>query len=127
MATKKKVLKNFKLTGDNALLLAEASKLSNQKKSAEKRIKEIKKEMNLSEEGIYSNTAGDKLTLAMSDAFTEIDPEKLFNQFVKNRKKGKFWSVVKVQLGALEKIVPSTSIAAMRTKLDTQTARWTFR
>jgi hypothetical protein len=127
MTTEKKTLPQIMLTGDKALLLAEGAKLNKEKKAAEKRLAEIKIEMKLKEEGVYKNKAGDELTLVFSDAYSEIDPEKLFNLFVKNRKKRKFWSVVKVHLGALGKIVPASSIAAMRTKLDKPITKWTFR
>lgn len=118
--------KPIMLEGDNALLLAEACKLNKTKKAAEKRLKAIKKEMGLDVAADYENKAGDTLALTFSDKFTDVEPEKLFNLFVKNRKKAKFWGVVKVQLGELVKIVPESSIAKMREKLD-PTAKWTFK
>jgi len=114
------------LEGDDALLLAEACKLNKEKKAAEKRIKKIKTELGLKDAGEYVNKAGDTLVLSLADKFTEIDPEKLFAKFVKNRKKKKFWTVVKVQLGALEKVVPASSIKKMREKLD-PTKKWSFK
>ncbi len=114
------------LEGDRALLLAEACKLNKTKKAAEKRLKAIKKEMDLTVASDYENKAGDTLALTFSDKFTDVEPEKLFNLFVKNRKKAKFWGIVKVQLGELVKIVPESSIKKMREKLD-PTAKWTFK
>lgn len=114
------------LDGDNALLLAEACKLNKEKKAAEKRIKKIKTLMDLDKAGEYENKAGDKLVLSMADKYSEIDPEKLFNKFVKNKMKKRFWTIIKVQLGPLTKIVPESSIAKMRHALD-PTAKWSFK
>jgi len=116
----------FVLTGEKGILLAEACKLNKLKKSAEKRIKEIKKEFELTKKGEYSNKAGDILVLSSSDTFTEIDPEKLYKRFEKNRKKKKFWTVVKVQITPLKKLIPETSIEKLREKLN-PVLKWSFK
>ncbi|MCP4369879.1 MAG: hypothetical protein GY797_17455 [Deltaproteobacteria bacterium] len=113
------------LDGDDALLLAEACKLNKEKKAAEKRIKKIKTVLDLNA-GEYMNKAGDKLVLSEADKFSEIDPERLFKLFVKNRKKQKFWTVVKVQIGEVSKIVPESSIKKLREKLD-PIMKWSFK
>ncbi len=114
------------LEGENALLLAEACKLNKEKKAAEKRIKKIKTLMDLDKAGEYENKAGDKLVLTHADTFTEIDPKELFEKFVKNKKKEKFWTVVKVHLASLKKIVPESAIEKLRENLD-PTEKWTFK
>jgi len=116
------------LKGKKALLLAEACKLNVTKKNAEKRIKQIKIEMDLKNAGEYVNEANDKLVLAESDKFTDIDARKLYNKLKKKSKsmEMKFFTVVKVQVGPLEKIMPKTVIGRMRSKLD-PIKRWSFK
>jgi len=115
------------LTGTKALLLAEACKLNKTKKDAEKRIKKIKIEMKL-KTGEYINEANDKLVLSESDKFSDVDARKLYLKFKKKSKamEMKFFSIVKVQIGPLGKIMPESIIEKLRTKLD-PIKKWSFK
>ena len=110
------------LTDKQALLIAEGCKKHKEMKAAEARLAAIKEELDLPK-GKYVNNAGDSLTITSEDKYTEIDPEKLYMQFVKNNKIRQFWSVVKVQITPLGKIIPESSISKMRDKLD-PTTKW---
>jgi hypothetical protein len=109
----------FRLTGDDALLLAEACKLDKQRKEAEKRLKEIKKSLVAIEKvGQYYNDAGDKLDFSERDNYTPIDSKELY-EVMKKQKVGKFfWSCVKPNLTDVKKYVSETKINKLRKKLD---------
>jgi len=106
------------LKGKKALLLAEGCKLTKTKKNAEKRIKEIRKEIDLNKAAEYINDANDKLVISESDKFSDVDPKKLYNKFKTKKMITKYFTIVKVQIGPLEKLMPKSIIAKMRTKLD---------
>jgi len=116
------------LKGKKALLLAEACKLNKTKKEAEKRIKVIKTEMGLKNPGEYVNEANDKLVLSESTKFSDVDARKLFLKFKKKSKAMEklFFSIIKVQIGPLEKILPETAINKLRVKLD-PIKKWAFK
>jgi len=116
------------LKGKKAVLLAEACKLTTIKKNAEKRIKQIKTEMDLKNAGEYVNEANDKLVLSESDKFSDIDARKLYNKFKAKSKamEMKFFSIVKVQVGPLGKILPQSVIDKMRFRLD-PIKKWSFK
>jgi len=114
------------LKGKKALLLAEACKLNKTKKDAEKRIKKIKIEMNLSKTGEYVNEANDILVLSESDKFSDIDTKKLYKRFVSRKRTCEYFGVVKVQIAPLLKIMPESIIKKLRYKLDPIT-KWSFK
>jgi len=116
------------LKGREAILLAEACKLDTQKKAAEERIKAIKEELTALgiSKGKYKNEAGDSLTIAETEKWTDINPKTVFEYLKKERMLTHFPSTVKVQLTPLKKIVPETVIARWRKPLDPIT-RWSFR
>lgn len=116
----------FIVVGPNSDLLAEACKLDKQKKKAEKRLKEIKKAMGFTDAGDYVNDKGNRLVVSHADNFSDIDPEELYNLFVKKKKKKKFFTTVKVQLGILKKLIPQTKIDDMREELD-PTVKWSYK
>lgn len=116
------------LKGTKALLLAEACKLNKTKKDAEKRIKKIKAEIDLNKTGEYKNEADDRLVLSESDKFSDVDARKLYLKFKRKSKamEMKFFSIVKVQIGPLEKIMPKSIIEKLRIKLD-PIQKWSFK
>jgi hypothetical protein len=114
------------LEGKKALLLAEACKLNKIKKDAEDRLKEIKTELDLKEAGKYKNEAGDRLTIAETEKFSEINPKTVFDHMKKERMLVHFPSVVKVQITPLKKVVPETIFNRWRKKLS-PTLRWAFK
>lgn len=113
---KKAVVKTFK--GKKALLIAEGCKLNKTKSDAEKRLKEIKIEIDITSEGTYKNDAGDVLVVSESDNFSDIEPKKVLAYLKKMKMAARFPEVIKVQITALKKLVPETVIAKWRTPLD---------
>lgn len=120
------------LKGEKAELLAEACKLDKEIKKSKKRLDKIKvlldldKTKDLVKAGEYVSEAGAKLVITHAEKFTDVDPEKLYNLFVKNRKKKKFFTVVKVNLTNLKKLIPESSIKKLRSPLDS-TVKWSFK
>lgn len=114
------------LKGEQALLLAEACKIDKEKKEKEARIAEIRIEIKLKKAGTYKNQAGDMLTIAETEKWTDIDPLKLKNYLKRNNSLSKFFGLVKVQMTPLKKLVPETAINKMRSKLDSS-LRWSFK
>ncbi len=106
------------LEGDDALLLAEACKLDKSKKAADKRLKEIKIDLDLFLAGDYTNKAGDTVKVSSSAKKSEIDPLELFRLFKGKKIVKRFWSCIKVQLTPLKKVIATTEIEALQTDLD---------
>lgn len=113
---KKAVVKTFK--GKKALLLAEGCKLNKVKKDAEKRLKEIKEEIDIAVEGTYTNEVGDKLVVSESDNYTDIDPKDVKMYLKNNKMLKRFSETIKVQLTPLKKLVPESVYDTWRSKLD---------
>ncbi len=113
---KTRILKNKK-----ALLLAEGCKLNKVKKDAEKRLKEIKTEIELTDEGTYKNEAGDQLVISESERFSDIEPKKVLAYLKKMKMTSRFPDVIKIQITPLKKVVPETVIAKWRSPLDPTT------
>jgi tetrahydromethanopterin S-methyltransferase subunit G len=118
---KKKVVQEkdpFLLTGNKALLLAEGCKIDKQKKDIEKRLKEIKDELELDLAGEYSNSAGDRLNLSFTPRFTDPDPKEVY-AIMKTKKLGKFfWKCIKVGLTEAKKYVSEKELNKLRKELD---------
>lgn len=106
------------LTGDKALLLAEACKLDKQKKAAEKRLKVIKAELALDTKGDYTNKAGDVVKVSITPKKSDVDPQELHTKLKEQKKTSKFWSCVKVQLTPLKKVLVEAEILKMQFDLD---------
>ena len=106
------------MKGKKALLLAEGCKLNKVKKDAEKRLKEIKTEIELEKEGTYKNEAGDQLIVSVTEKFSDITPKKVMDYLKKMKMGSRFPETIKVQITPLKKIVPESVIAKWRTPLD---------
>jgi len=106
------------MKGKKALLIAEACKLDKQKKAAEKRIKEIKAEIDLNKDGTYKNEAGDSLVISSAEKFTDIEPKKVMAYLKKMKMQARFSETIKVQITPLKKLVPESTIATWRKPLD---------
>ena len=113
------------LKGKSALLLAEACKISKEKKAIETRLNAIKKEMKL-DKGTYTNEANDTLTISESDKMSPIDPKKAFMWMKKNDLRSEFWKCVKVQLKEIRKQVPEKIVSKWERAIGT-TQRWIFK
>jgi hypothetical protein len=112
----------FKLTGDEALLLAEACKLDKQRKEVEARLSVIKKMFkdspSIITEGKYFNESGDTLNFSKRENHTPIDAEELY-EVMKKQKVGKFfWRCVKPTLTEVKKYLSETKINKLRKKTD---------
>jgi hypothetical protein len=114
------------LKGDKAVLLAEGCKINKEKKKAEKRLAEIKKEIGIKAPGTYVNKAGDELVIAETEKWSDISPKKVLDYLKKNRLSNRFPEVVKVQMAPLKKLVPETIIEKWRFPLDS-ILRWTWK
>ena len=106
------------IKGKKALLLAEGCKLNKIKKDAEKRLKEIKIEIDFKKDGTYKNEAGDELVVSESEKFSDIQPKKVLVYLKKMKMMSRFPEVIKVQITPLKKIIPESTYAKWRTKLD---------
>lgn len=113
------------LKGKKALLLAEACKISKEKKKIEKRMEAIKIEMDLAT-GEYENEASDTLNISESDKMSPVDPKKAFLWMRKNELKAEFWKCIKIQLKELRKQVPEKQVSKWERSIGT-TQRWTFK
>jgi len=108
------------LTDEKGLLLSEACKLDKEKKDIEKRLKEIKEELNpiLKNEGVYSNNAGDRVTVSFREKYTDVEPKELYNLMKKKKLVKFFWKSVKVGLTEAKKYNSEKEINDLRKKLD---------
>jgi hypothetical protein len=122
----KEVVMAKKLIGNRAVLLAEACKLTKAKKEAEERIKEIKEELGPLEAGDYINKAGDILSIIESQNYTELNPKQVLEWLKKQRMGKLFFTVVKIQLTPLKKVMPETQINKLR-NATTKTFRYSFK
>ena len=116
------------LKGKMALLLAEGCKLNKQKKEIEKRLEEIKKEIEINSPGDYVNEAKDALNVAEVERFSDVSPKDVLD-WLKRQKPSmvsKFPETVKVQITQLERFVPKSVINGWRFPLDS-TLRWTWK
>ena len=114
------------LKGKKALLIAEGCKLNKIKKDAEKRLKQIKNELDITVEGTYKNEANDTLVVSIADNFTDIDPMKVLAYLKRIKMAGRFTETIKVQITPLKKIVPESIIAKWRSSLD-PTTKFSFK
>lgn len=106
------------LKGKKALLLAEGCKINKEKKKLEKRLAEIKAEIDLKVPDTYLNEAGDELTVSEVPNFSDVDPKKVIDYLRKQKLSTRFPEVVKVQITALRKIVPESVFSKWRIALD---------
>lgn len=106
------------LQGKKALLLAEGAKLNKVKKEAEKRLSEIRAELDIKEAGTYKNEAGDMLAVSVMVKFSDIDPKNVMSYLKKMKMAARFPDVIKVQLTPLRKIVPESIINKWQIPLD---------
>ena len=113
------------LKGKKALLLAEACKISKEKKKIEKRIDAIKGELDL-KKGSYSNEANDSLTIGESDKMSPIEPKKAFLYMKKAGLRAEFWKCIKISLKDLRTQVPEKIVSKWERKIGT-TQRFTFK
>ena len=113
------------LKGEKAKLLKKGVALKQKIKDNTEALEKIKKELNLSEIGTYTNKNGDKLKITSVTGYSEIDPFLVFKHMKKNSMKKNFWKCVKVQLTELKKHVPEKKIEKWRKKLN-DTSRWTW-
>jgi hypothetical protein len=122
----KKEEHSFLLTGDKALLIAEGCKINKQKKDIEKRLTEIKKDLDLNVAGDYSNSAGDVVNVSLVSKFTDPDPKEFYS-IMKKKKLGKFfWNCVKVGITEAKKYTTEKELNNLRTELD-PTKKFTFK
>ena len=84
------------MKGKKALLIAEGCKLNKKKKDAEKRLAEIKIEIDLTADGTYKNEAGDSLVISSSEKFTEIEPKKVLAYLKKMKMGARFPETIKI-------------------------------
>lgn len=125
-AAPKKEEHSFLLKGDKALLLAEGCKINKQKKDIEKRLNEIKKELDFKIAGDYSNSAGDVVNFSLVQKYTDPDPKE-FHSVLKKKKLGKFfWSCVKVAITEAKKYTTEKELNNLRVELDS-TPKFTFK
>lgn len=115
----------FTLTGDKALLLAEGCKLNKQKKEAEKRLKEIKKSLDLKVAGQYTNSAGDKLNFTVVSNLTDPEPEDFYKEMKKKKLKAFFWKCIKVSITEAKKYLTEKEMNKLRAPLD-PTQKYSF-
>ncbi len=113
------------LSGNKALLLAEACKLNKEAKEITKRLSEIKTELDL-DVGSFSNEAKDTVTISESVKMSPIEPKKVFLYMKKNDLRAEFWKCVKIQLTELRKQVPEKIVTKWERKIGT-TKRWVFK
>ena len=106
------------LENSKGLLLAEGCKLDKRKKAAEKRLKEIKKELDLTQKGDYTNRSGNIVKVTVVPKKSDIDPKRLHSLLVKKKMISRFWSCIKVQLTPLKKVIPESAIEKMQEDLD---------
>lgn len=108
----------FVLEGKEALLLAEGCKQNKIKKEAESRLAEIRDEIGLKKEGVYTNSAGDKLDVSTLPKFSDVNPKDVLDYLKKIKMTARFPEVIKVQITPLRKIVPESTIDGWRVELD---------
>jgi hypothetical protein len=108
----------FFLKGSKALLLSEGCKLDAAKKEIEKRLKEIKEELNLEQEGQYTNSEGDRISISYTKNYSEPDPKEIYS-LMKTKKLGKFfWKCVKLSITELKKYISENEVNSFRKELD---------
>ena len=112
--------------GKKAVLLAEGCKLKKEMKVRDDRLKEIRKEIGITESGTYRNEANDSLVISETEKFTEISSKTVMAWLRKKQMVNRFPETVKVQLTPLKKIVPETIIKRWRKPLD-PILRWTWK
>lgn len=116
----------WNLTGEKAALLSEACQLDKDKKFAEKRIKEIKKILDLKEKGTYHNSSGDSVIITEQKKQTEPEPKEVY-KYMKTKKIARhFWKCVKVQITEIKKYIAENELAKFQDDLD-PIKKWSFK
>ena len=108
----------YEVDGERAKLLTEACDLNRIKKNAEKRLAEIRKEIDINDKGVYVNYNNDQLTVVESIPKSDIDPKELYAYMLKEKKLESFWTSVKVGITELKKHLSEGIVDGLRHDLD---------
>ncbi len=119
-----KIIKNktevnpFLLTGEKADLLTEGCFLNKENKKIEKRLSEIKKELDLSAKGTYFNEHGDEVVINFTPRKTDPEPKEIFKYMKAQRIARHFWKCVKIQMSEIKKFIAEEQMKDFQDELE---------
>ena len=116
------------LTGEKGKLLEKVYTLKKQIDLLQKEYKKVRKDLDLTKVGEYTNTSKTDFTLIIGETvkYSDIDTRLMF-RYMKDQKQLKnYWGCVKAQLTQMKKYVPESSFKNWRKKLD-PIIKWNFK